>query len=186
MIGSLSIDIMDSISYFHSRRRGRRMDSAETLVLGEDNEMEGVDHGSGPSHAVAMPAANPMPVPAESAPSTVPPDVGAAPASEVSDALRRPALPRQRKQMKTMRQMAARGANKIGKWARTRIPAPHMPKGTIDFWIDESINEGEKLKTDMTNVIRKFKREHLSPVEFFSCLNPAYFFRFLLYFFLNA
>lgn len=75
--------------------------------------------------------------------------------------------------MKTMRQMAARGANKIGKWARTRIPAPHMPKGTIDFWIDESINEGDKVKTDMTNVIRKFKREHLSPVEFFSFLKKG-------------
>ena len=173
----LCFPTMDGItSYFLSRRRGRRMDSEETLILGEDNTVTRPDVDDNPGHAVAVaaPPANPVPVPAESEPSPGPADGGAASAMEVSDVPAPAAAPApSRRRVQTMRQMAARGANRIGDWSRTRIFAPHLPKGTIDFWIDESIDHGETVKKDMTNVIRKFKREHLSPAEFFSCLIQA-------------
>ena len=154
-------------SYFHFLRRGHRMDSEETLILGEDTGMEDVDDGT--SHAVTMPVANPMPVASEAAPASGPPDGEPTPARVTSDAPPVPARPRP----KTMRQMAARGANQIGTWTRKRTLAPHMPKGTFDFWVEDYEDHGEKFKQDFKNVIRKYKRERLPPVEFFSWLDPA-------------
>ena len=160
------------LSFFHFRRSGRRIDSQETLILGEtDGETDGDTEllDTRPAEFDVVPDRHSNAELAALFPSRDMPDedMSSGASGPVEDGNN--AVDPKPKKL-TNKEKAAMGANRVGIWTRHRALCPHDRQISVDLWKPDHCSWVKELNHDIASVANKFKKCRPNRAEFFSLL----------------